>query len=57
MKALAFKYAETTLTLTEEEWKTIKLYKIDARQWLHLNITHEEYYNKMIGQCQNLINN
>lgn len=55
MKALAFKYASTTLELSSEEWATIKTMKIDQRYWSSMDMTSDEYYNYLIETTQNVI--
>ena len=56
LKALAYKYDNTKLILTEDEWETIKLNKIDKRDWLRLGKTSDQFYNEMIESSHKILN-
>tara|TARA_R110002050_G_scaffold6654_1_gene27026 strand:- start:320 stop:604 length:285 start_codon:yes stop_codon:yes gene_type:complete len=57
LKALAHKYDNTELTLTEAEWITIKENHIDKRDWLRCGMTSDEFYNDMIKSSRKILDN
>tara|TARA_R100000541_G_scaffold58338_1_gene69431 strand:+ start:27 stop:260 length:234 start_codon:yes stop_codon:yes gene_type:complete len=57
LKALANKYDNTELVLTEDEWSTIKKNRINSRDWLMYSMTSDEWYNEMIESTKKIIKN
>jgi hypothetical protein len=56
LKSLAYKYDQTELELSDEEWRIIKTYRIDKRQWLGLvGYDSDKYYDQQIATMQNII--
>jgi hypothetical protein len=56
LKALANKYDNTELVLTETEWESIKLNHIDKRDWLRNGMTSDQWYNEMIESSKVILN-
>lgn len=57
LKALAHKYDKTELELSSDEWESIKLNRIDKRDWIRSGQTSDEFYNEMIKTTKSIINN
>ena len=57
LKALANKYDNTDLVLTDAEWTKIKLHGIDSRDWLRHDMTSNQWYNEMIDSTRIIIEN
>lgn len=57
LKALANKYDNTELVLTEDEWTSIKKNRINSRDWLMYGMTSDEWYDEMIESSHRILNN
>jgi len=56
LKALANKYENTELVLTEDEWSRIKRNRINSRDWLMYGQTSDEWYDEMIESTKKILN-
>ncbi len=57
LKSLAYKYDQTELELTADEWRIIKTYRIDKREWLGMvGVDSNKFYDQQITAMQNIIN-